>query len=183
MHDIRRRTVAVLASLVTVLSVVLIHPAPAAASAGPYFIMFRHSAKCIDNYQGRSTNGNTIQQWTCATAPGATNMPNQRWYFDWTDNGWARIRNAPTGKCLNVTGNSTADGARLQLWTCGSGYNNQFKGLPAAGGDVVYYQVRARHSNKCIDLRQYSGADGGVVQQWSCRGDGSETNQHLTWWL
>ncbi|TWE21350.1 RICIN domain-containing protein [Kitasatospora atroaurantiaca] len=32
-----------------------------------------------------------------------------------------------SGKCLDVSGNSTADGAKLIQWPCGSGLNQQFE--------------------------------------------------------
>lgn len=38
--------------------------------------------------------------------------------------------NPVSGKCLDVTDKSTANGARLQIWTCAGGTNQQFH-LPA----------------------------------------------------
>jgi glucosylceramidase len=34
--------------------------------------------------------------------------------------------NAGSNKCLDVIGNSTADGARLQIWTCTGGANQRW---------------------------------------------------------
>ncbi|MFJ7063051.1 RICIN domain-containing protein [Streptomyces microflavus] len=46
-------------------------------------------------------------------------------------NGYVSLKAKHSGKCLDVSGNSTANGARLFQYACGSGTNQQFK-CPAA---------------------------------------------------
>jgi hypothetical protein len=73
--------------------------------------------------------------------------------------------NRYTGKCLDVNGGSTADGAKIQQWGC-NGSSAQQWSLVAAGNGA--YQLISRVSNKCADLAAWSTADGAFVNQWSC---------------
>jgi glucosylceramidase len=64
------------------------------------------------------------------------------------------------GKCLDVTGGSTANGNQPQLWDCGSGNPNQQWTIGADG--------TIRGLGKCLDVANNSTADGAVVHQWDC---------------
>ena len=75
------------------------------------------------------------------------------------------------GKCADVVGSSTADGAAVQQWTCQGG-NNQLWALRSVGDG--YYQIVVRHSGKCLDVSSASTADGAAVIQWTCK---AGTNQ------
>jgi len=175
-HTHRRpRLLAVAALLAALAGLVLVAPPASADSAGPYQIIMRNSNKCLDNTGGSSANGNPIAQWDCA-AGSASNYANQVWVFDWTNNGYARIRNVSTGKCLNVQGASTADTARLILWTCGDAIgNDEWYGTPRSDG---YYQLKVRHSLKCMDVRGASVANGAALQQYHCY---DAPNQNQFW--
>jgi hypothetical protein len=76
-----------------------------------------------------------------------------------------------SGKCVDVTGNSAADGASVLQHTCGGGLNQQWRLTDAGGG---YVQVIAQHSGKCLDVSSGSTADGATVLQYRC---GGGTNQ------
>jgi len=85
-----------------------------------------------------------------------------------------QIVSANSGKCLDVTMASMADGARVQQWTClGAQYTNQLWYLVWVGQG---YQIVSVNSGKCLDVDMFSMADGGVVQQWTCLG-AEHTNQ------
>ncbi|WP_326821578.1 RICIN domain-containing protein [Streptosporangium sp. NBC_01756] len=71
-----------------------------------------------------------------------------------------------SGKCLDVAGVSTADGANVQQWTCLPNQRNQEWNLVAT--DSGYYTLRAVHSGKCLDVAGVGTADGANVQQWTC---------------
>jgi hypothetical protein len=43
----------------------------------------------------------------------------------WTKSG-STLVNSGSGKCLDVTGNTSANGTRLQIWTCYGGTNQQW---------------------------------------------------------
>ncbi|WP_437995713.1 RICIN domain-containing protein [Sorangium sp. So ce185] len=76
-----------------------------------------------------------------------------------------------SGKCLDVNGASTADGAVVHQWTCNGGSNQEWL-LQSAGGG--YYRVVARHSGKCLDVVSGSTADGAAVKQYTCNGGSNQ---------
>ena len=92
--------------------------------------------------------------WTC------TSGPNQQWTLsaDGTVRG--------LGKCLDVTGNGTADGTAVQLWDCFGGGNQRWT---AANGTLVNVG-----SGKCLDVRDNSTADGARLQIWACSGGANQ---------
>jgi glucosylceramidase len=73
--------------------------------------------------------------------------------------------NRNSGKALDVTDWSTADGGTIQQWTLGSGQTNQeWSFTPTDSG---FYYIVNRNSGKVLDDANWSTADGGAVQQWS----------------
>jgi hypothetical protein len=72
-----------------------------------------------------------------------------------------------SGKCLDITSNSTADSARALQWPCGSGANQRFSVQSLGTG---YHRLVARHSGKCLDVSGNSTADGATVLQYTCGG-------------
>jgi glucosylceramidase len=70
------------------------------------------------------------------------------------------------GKCLDVTGGSTANGNLPQLWTCVAGSANQ-QWTRNADGTV-------RGLGKCLDVKDNGTADGSAVQLWDCFGGGNQ---------
>lgn len=44
----------------------------------------------------------------------------------WTYTSGRDLVNAYSGKCLDVTGNSSADATRLQIWTCTGGASQKW---------------------------------------------------------
>ncbi|WP_199443505.1 ThuA domain-containing protein [Umezawaea beigongshangensis] len=67
-----------------------------------------------------------------------------------------------SGKCADVAGGGSADGAKVQLWTCNGGANQRWT--------VTGSTVRAL--DRCLDA---SGTgDGAVVRSWSCHGGGGQ---------
>ncbi|WP_199443504.1 PQQ-dependent sugar dehydrogenase [Umezawaea beigongshangensis] len=63
-----------------------------------------------------------------------------------------------SGKCADVAGGGSADGAKVQLWTCNGGANQRWT---VAGSTL-------RVLDKCLDA---SGtADGSAVRLWACHG-------------
>jgi glucosylceramidase len=70
------------------------------------------------------------------------------------------------GKCLDVTGGSTANGNLPQLWTCVAGSANQ-QWTRNADGTI-------RGLGKCLDVKDNGTADGSAVQLWDCFGGGNQ---------
>ena len=68
------------------------------------------------------------------------------------------------GKCVDVNGASSADGTKIQLWTCTSGTNQQWT--------VTGTTVRALA--KCMTVAGGSTADGAQIQLSTCNGSGGQ---------
>ncbi|GAA2716230.1 ThuA domain-containing protein [Actinoplanes palleronii] len=69
-------------------------------------------------------------------------------------------------KCLDVNGGATADGTKIQLWTCnGSGAQNW-----SVSGQVW----RNPSSGKCLDVAGGATANGTKVQLWTCNGSAAQ---------
>ncbi|SNY24795.1 PQQ-dependent sugar dehydrogenase [Paractinoplanes atraurantiacus] len=64
------------------------------------------------------------------------------------------------GSCVDVNGNSSADGTKIQLWTCGTGANQQW----ARTGSTW------RSLGKCMSVAGGATADGSLVQLSTCNG-------------
>ena len=69
------------------------------------------------------------------------------------------------GKCVDVSGANSANGTRVQLWTC-NGTNAQSWTLGTDG------TIRAL--GKCLDVSGGSTANGARVQIWDCNGTGAQ---------
>jgi poly(hydroxyalkanoate) depolymerase family esterase len=76
---------------------------------------------------------------------------------------------AQSGRCLDVTGAATTNGATVQLWDC-NGQANQSWPATSARELRVY-------GNKCLDAAGQGTANGTVVQIWDCNG---QANQQWT---
>jgi type 1 glutamine amidotransferase len=69
------------------------------------------------------------------------------------------------GKCAEVSGASSADGTKIQLWTCHSGTNQQW----TVGGNTL------RALTKCMGVAGGGTANGSLVQLSACTGAGGQT--------
>ena len=78
-----------------------------------------------------------------------------------------KVINYNSAKCLDVSGPSTANGAKIYQWTCHGGTNQQWRMVPDWFSDG-YFMIVAAHSNKCLDVAGVSTANGAKVHQWAC---------------
>ncbi|MFE9017164.1 RICIN domain-containing protein [Streptomyces sp. NPDC007808] len=88
-------------------------------------------------------------------------------------NAWYMLVNRGSGKALDVSGASTADGAGVAQWARHDGANQRFQFVDSGGG---YYRLKARHSGKVLDVRNHSTADHADIVQW---GDTGGANQQF----
>ncbi|WP_127508867.1 PQQ-dependent sugar dehydrogenase [Actinoplanes solisilvae] len=77
--------------------------------------------------------------------------------------GTGRIVGA-SGSCVDVNGASSADGTKIQLWTCGTGTNQQW----TRNGNTW------RSLGKCMGVAGGATADGSLVQLSTCNGSGAQ---------
>ncbi|MER5932486.1 ricin-type beta-trefoil lectin domain protein [Streptomyces sp. NPDC002054] len=123
---------------------------PSAPGATGPITLASTATNCVDNDNGRATDGNAIQLWTCTGAPN-----NQQ--FQIHHDGTIRIQ----GKCLNAENAGTANGTLIQLWTCNGTPAQRF--VPRADGSV-----HNPASIRCLDLPQGNKANGTRLQLWDC---------------
>ncbi|WP_407653840.1 RICIN domain-containing protein [Archangium lipolyticum] len=75
-----------------------------------------------------------------------------------------RIVNKATGRCVDIAGPSTADGANIHQWACHTGASQQWSMEPTDSG---YYRFVSRYSGKVLDVAGPSTADGANIHQWT----------------
>jgi endo-1,4-beta-xylanase len=76
------------------------------------------------------------------------------------------LRGVGSGRCLDVPGQSQADGALLQIWDCWGGANQQWT-LTASNQLSVY-------GGKCLDVPNHATAAGTRVEIWTCNGGANQ---------
>ncbi|MEW1843779.1 PHB depolymerase family esterase [Nonomuraea angiospora] len=76
------------------------------------------------------------------------------------------VKSASSGRCLDVTGVSQANGAQAQIWDC-NGQANQKWTLTSSGELRVY-------GAKCLDVNGRGTADGTSVIIWDCNGQSNQ---------
>ena len=88
-------------------------------------------------------------------------------------NAWYLLVNRNSGKAMDVSGASTADGAAINQWSRHDGANQQWQFVDSGNG---YYRLKSKNSGKVLDIGNWSTADGAKVQQWT---DLNGTNQQF----
>ncbi|MGY0065310.1 PQQ-dependent sugar dehydrogenase [Streptomyces sp. QTS137] len=78
---------------------------------------------------------------------------------------WSGSVKGVNGKCLDVDGGGSADGTKVQLWTC----NGTAAQTWTLAGDGTF-----RALGKCLDVSGGASADGTKVQLWTCNGTGAQ---------
>ncbi len=73
------------------------------------------------------------------------------------------------GKCVDVAGGSSADGAAVQLYSCNGTAAQQW----SRPGDGTL-----RALGKCLDIKDRGTADGAQLQLWSCAGGANQQWTH-----
>ncbi|QYC44225.1 Alpha-galactosidase A precursor [Nonomuraea coxensis DSM 45129] len=76
------------------------------------------------------------------------------------------IRGVGSGRCLDVTGASQANGAQAQIWDCNGQANQQW--TPTASGELRVY------GTKCLDAYDQGTANGTQVIIWDCNGQANQ---------
>lgn len=79
-----------------------------------------------------------------------------------------------SGKCVDISGGSLADGGNAQQWDCQAAGNQLWEQVPATNG----FLLRNRYSGKCLDVAGVSQVAGANIYQWSCHGG---ANQVFNW--
>lgn len=136
-----------------------------AATYGPYYLQVRHSNMCLEVPGASRTEGVGLDQWKCVA------QANEWWYLDhaltWYGDDYFRIRSAHSGLCMNVAGGSTANGARVIQYRCGSYANEYFRFYADPSMPYPYFWVEAFHSEKVLNIAGGSTALGADLIQYT----------------
>ncbi len=76
------------------------------------------------------------------------------------------LRGTGSGRCLDVSNASQADGAALQIYDCSNGSNQQW--TSTSDNKLTVY------GNKCLDVPGHATSNGTRVQIWSCTGGANQ---------
>ncbi len=76
-----------------------------------------------------------------------------------------------SGKCLDVRGSSTSEGANVQQWSCAGTENQQWLFIATGDGS---YEVESVNSSMSLNVDGNSSANGAPTIQWPYIGAGSE---------
>jgi pectinesterase len=83
------------------------------------------------------------------------------------------LASGASGKCVDVTGASTANSALLIQVACATGTDQQWRVVAQSSGQ---YNLSNVNSTRCIDVPSGATTSGLQLQQYGC-GDGTKTNQ------
>ncbi|HUS14359.1 MAG TPA: ricin-type beta-trefoil lectin domain protein, partial [Chloroflexia bacterium] len=76
------------------------------------------------------------------------------------------VKGVGSGRCLDVSGASQANGAQAQIWDCNGQANQQWTATSA--GELRVY------GGKCLDVNGAATADGTSVIIWDCNGQANQ---------
>ncbi|MBB5783298.1 lectin [Nonomuraea jabiensis] len=76
------------------------------------------------------------------------------------------LKGAGSGRCLDVSGASQANGAQTQIWDCNGQANQQW--AATSSGELRVY------GGKCLDVNGAGTADGTAVIIWDCNGQNNQ---------
>jgi hypothetical protein len=77
-----------------------------------------------------------------------------------------QVVGAQSGRCVDVSNSSTANGAQAQIWDCGAGANQRW--THTSGRQLTVY------GNKCLDAYGQGTGNGTQVVIWDCNGQANQ---------
>jgi hypothetical protein len=107
---------------------------------------------CVDDNAPHNTDKDNIQIWGCNGSAAQI----------WNINPNGTITLAAGGKCMDILGASTANGTKIDLYTCKSGAANQQWRLSSSG------QIWNPASGRCLDDPASSTTIGTQLQIYNC---------------
>lgn len=120
----------------------------------------RHNNLCLDDYNGVTTPGAEVRQWTC------TGSALQQWYITpGATTGYVHVVNRHSRLCLDNYNWGTAPGTEVRQWTCNSAAVQDWQLRDAGSG---YYTVVNRHSGLCLDNYNWGTTAGSIVRLYTC---------------
>ncbi|MGY0235674.1 RICIN domain-containing protein [Longispora urticae] len=116
-------------------------------------------------YLGAGSNGSAV----CYQG---SQESDKQWIFTYKAGagGPWEVKNDNSGKCLEVGGWSTANGAGVNQWDCHGGNNQKWVQRIRGYG----YEIVNVNSGKCLEVGGWDTANGAGVNQWDCHGGNNQ---------
>jgi hypothetical protein len=141
-------------------------PPPPPLPGGTYKITARHSGKSLKAMG--TTAGSLVQQWRYRKSETA-----MRWSVTVLGGGQYSSVNVQRGRPMSIVGESTANGAQVDIDNATGSNAQKWTITPLGGG---YYNVINVNSGRLLDISGQSTADGGQAIQWD--GNGGNNQQY-----
>ncbi len=125
-----------------------------AVADGFYELRARHSGKCA------AVAGSNVVQQSC------NDNSDQRWAFRHLGDSVYEVKSALSGRCLDISGAATNDGAAVIAWDCHGANNQKWR---VVGQSEQYVLKPDMGAEKCMDVRGEDKADSAQIIQWSCK--------------
>jgi hypothetical protein len=133
--------------------------------AGTGLVELDWASKCLGDNGNSSANGSKAIIYQCSTSNAA-----EDWSFkpstapgEVADAGLSQLGSVEIhGKCLSTSANSTANGAKLQLWTC-NGASSELWEITG-----VYGELYSPASGRCVNDPNSSKTNGTQLVIWTC---------------
>ena len=124
---------------------------------GPQGTIAGPGGQCVDvAADDTGGDGVSVQLWGCQSY-----AEDQHWTHN-ADNSLTTL-----GRCLDIVGNGTANGAQVELWDC-NGVGGQ-KWVQQANGSLLNPQ-----SGRCLDSPNGATANGTRLRIWDCNGSAAQ---------
>jgi beta-glucosidase len=124
------------------------------------------SGKCLDDTGSSTANGTQVQIYSCSGAA------NQSWVSPAGSGGSASGATGPVlgyeGLCLDVAGASSANGTKVDVYTCNS--TNAQSWTVESNGTL-------QALGKCLDVTSGGTANGTLIDLYTCNGTGAQVWQ------
>ncbi|OXM15738.1 RICIN domain-containing protein [Paenibacillus herberti] len=126
-----------------------------------YTLTNRNSGKSL----GIANNATTVVQNTYGASS------SQAWQIIYDSAGYYKVKNVNSGKFMDVSGASIADGAQVVQSTSSTSISQQWQLIDFGGG---YFIVKNRNSGKVLCMNNGTTAEGGDSIQWTVSGTANQ---------
>jgi len=140
-------------------------PPPPPLASGTYKITVRHSGKSLKPTS--TAAGALVQQFRYRKSDQA-----MRWTVTAIGNGQYTITGVQSGRRMSIVGESTANGANVNIDNASASNAQKWTITPLGGG---FYNVINVNSGKYLDINSGSTSDGAQAIQWD--GNGGDNQQ------
>jgi GH43 family beta-xylosidase len=130
----------------------------ASVTGATFTIVNRNSGKCLRVNGGSTSDGGSIDLWTCSSGT------DQQWIQDDATNGYYHLVNKKSGKMLDAVNCGTTDGTNVQQWASLGNNCQEWKFTATSDG---WTQIINHNSSKVLGAANCGTADGTNVDQWS----------------